>query len=71
MTIQQQCQSQIARFPPGYTVHISDLQVLTRSAFGLDMPYTYKQVRDALYRLRVNGVLLKHTGKGWYQWDLA
>lgn len=72
ITIQDQISAAIARFPPGYCWHISDLQALTRSMFGLGMPYTYKQVRDGLYRLRrFAGRLFKHFGKGWYGWDIS
>lgn len=70
MTIQQQIQSCTSMFPPGYPMHITDLCKLSHSRYGLDMPYSYKQIRDALYRLRVNGVLLAHTGQGWYRWDV-
>lgn len=70
MTIQSQIHLVAAMFPPGYPMHISDLQALSHSKYRLDMPYSYKQVRDALFRLSRGGSMVKHVGRGWYEWDV-
>ena len=50
----------------GYT-HIQVLQVGVYLLFGL--PLTYKQVRDALFRLRLTLYPVRHLGCGWYCLD--
>lgn len=49
----------------GCRFHVNALRL--RLAFrGLFL--SYKQARDALYRLRVMGAAFIHLGRGWYRW---
>ena len=65
MTIQQQVLSVSAAYPPGYAFHIENISIESADRFRLNMPYSYKQVRNALYRLKMEGRLIKHNGRGW------
>lgn len=47
--------------------HINHLRFWYLSCSGVLL--TYKQVRDALYRLRRLGVRLQHIGEGFYRWQ--
>ena len=70
MTIQTQVLSVARCYPPGYDFHIENLSIEAAQRFRLNLPYSYKQVRNALYRLRVGGQVIKHNGRGWYCWDV-
>lgn len=54
-------------FTPDQRFHINHLRWMILFRFGQNL--SYKQVRDALYRVR-EWTLIEHTGKGWYQWVL-
>lgn len=59
-----------------YAVHIRHMQhriIDMDYQYGTDISanvplYSYKQVRDALYRLRCKGLRIKHLVRGAYLW---
>lgn len=48
-----------------YEFHIYELSLTVNQFFGNE--YSYKQIRDALYRMRHKRGI-EHCGRGWYRW---
>lgn len=67
MTIQDMVLRVAFDYPPGCTFHTNWL--MQDIMHNYDCVLTFKQRRDALFRLRSRYVI-KHIGLGWYRWDI-
>lgn len=64
-TIEQRVSQQL--LPPPFQVHIEQISIVDYWRYPCNLPLSYKQVRDALYRLRARGEPIRHNGRGWYE----
>lgn len=70
MTIEQMCmeypeQAKRSGYPE---FSIRDIQF--HVIYTYNLPLSYKQTRDALYRVRVRTRQIRHILRGVYQWEL-